>query len=352
MKPSRRSFLAGSAALGSATAFGSRPQQPPATSPAPAVLSLRSAPARVFKADDPGKEDMESWCTHLALQAPDPGPWASEELEVSLRSAGAVVSKSTFTGSALAALRTDLPAQGTPCFPFLLRIRGSAPRAAKIDSMACSVLVRGPKGSEERPSIEIALGGYEAKTALLFPFRGRGLVTQGGAADGGHANRSGQFAVDAIGLSETYAPQKNDDEKNEAACGWGREIIAPAAGVVVRLRKDRPDQPVPGTTNPEFLLPEFKGGGDPGNHVVIDHGSGEFSLICHMQADSVRVEPGQKLEQGEVLGLLGNSGDTNFPHVHYQLMDGADWQRCDALPFRFKNGPKRHVRGTFFDAKG
>jgi murein DD-endopeptidase MepM/ murein hydrolase activator NlpD len=75
-------------------------------------------------------------------------------------------------------------------------------------------------------------------------------------------------------------------------------------------------------------------------------------MICHMQAGSVRVSAGQRVVALDVLGLLGNSGDTNFPHVHYQLMDGTDWMRCDALPYRFTNGPKRHVRGTFFDAKG
>jgi len=329
------------------------PESVPAPAPAkaPSALSFRCAPARVFKAADPGKEDTESWFTHLALQAPDAGPWSSDELEVALKSGGAVVAKSTVAGSALAALRTDLPAAGSPCFPFLLRIRNTAPRAARIDSMTCAVLVRGPQGPAERVSIEIPLADYAPKTTLLFPFRGRGLITQGGTADGGHGNRSGQFAVDAIGLSEAYAPQTSDEETNEAACGWGREILAPAAGVVVKFRADRPDQPVPGTTNPEFLLPEFKNGGDPGNHVVLDHENGEFSLICHFQVGSLGVEAGQRVAAGETLGLLGNSGDSSFPHVHYQLMDGADWQRCDALPYRFANGPKRHVRGTFFDAR-
>ena len=114
MNPSRRSFLAGTAALGSATALGSRPQEPAERAATPPVLSLRSAPARVFKSADPGKEDTESWCTHLALQAPDPGPWTAEELEVAFESAGTAVSRSTSSGSVLAALRTDLLLQGTP----------------------------------------------------------------------------------------------------------------------------------------------------------------------------------------------------------------------------------------------
>jgi hypothetical protein len=251
---SRRSFLARTAVLGSGAALGCRSVADPEPAPAaraqeaesqapaaPSALVLLCLPKRVFKAQDPGKEDTESWFTNLVLQAPDDGPWKSDELEIEMRSAGAVVARTTTTGSALAALRTDLPAGGAPSYPFTLRIRGNANVAAKIDAIACSVVVRGPKGDPERVRTEFPLGGYEAKTTLVFPFRGRGLITQGGANDGGHVNRSGQFAVDAIGLSETYAPQSSDEERNEAACGWGREILAPAAGVIARARADRPD---------------------------------------------------------------------------------------------------------------
>lgn len=43
------------------------------------------------------------------------------------------------------------------------------------------------------------------KTQLVFPFVGPGIVTQAGVTNGGHANRSGQFAIDVVGLSEAYA---------------------------------------------------------------------------------------------------------------------------------------------------
>jgi len=263
------------------------------------------------------------------------------------------VTRSTHQGGALAAIRTDLPASGkTPSWPFMLRIRESAPSSAKIDSMACALRVAGPAGASQTVRVEIALGGYEQRTKLVFPFRGHGLITQGGASDGGHQNRSGQFAVDAIGLTPHYAPQIGEREVNENASGWGREILAPAAGVVVVARSDRPDQPVPGKTDPEFLLPQFRSGGDPGNHVVIDHENGELSMIAHFQEGTLAAEKGQRLAAGEPIGLLRNSGDSSFPHVHYQLMDGPNWMTCDALPYRFDNMPVKLVRGTFFEAKG
>src|SRR5262249_25170206 len=146
-----------------------------------------------------------------------------------------------------------------------LRVRGTALVANKTDAMDCVLRGGGSAGAwEARTSVQV--GTYDQRTELIFPFRGHGVITQGGVHNAGHSSGSGQFAVDAIGLTPMYAPQSSDEDKNEAAVGWGREIIAPAPGVVAVVRSDRPDQPVTGTTDPAFLL--FPG--DPGNHVVID----------------------------------------------------------------------------------
>jgi murein DD-endopeptidase MepM/ murein hydrolase activator NlpD len=139
---------------------------------------------------------------------------------------------------------------------------------------------------------------------------------------------------------------------NTAYVGWGRELVAPAAGTVIVARGDRPDQPVPNRSDPAFYAPEFPSGGDMGNHVVIDHGNGEFSVIAHMMAGSLLVAAGQAVRQGQPVGRLGNSGDTTGPHVHYQLQSAPDWRFADALPCRFTNvAADPLVRGTFFRAE-
>jgi murein DD-endopeptidase MepM/ murein hydrolase activator NlpD len=104
----------------------------------------------------------------------------------------------------------------------------------------------------------------------------------------------------------------------------------------------------------DFFAPEFKalGGGDPGNHVVIDHGQGEFSMIAHFMAGSMLVKDGARVRQGQALGKLGHSGDTNAPHVHCQLQAGPDWQNADALPVHFGNVDQEFLdRGTYFEAR-
>ena len=74
-----------------------------------------------------------------------------------------------------------------------------------------------------------------------------------------------------------------------------------------------------------------------GNTVFIDHGHGEHSALSHLQKGSVRVEAGHRVRRGEHIGRIGNSGSSEGPHLHYQLMAGRDLFRSDGLPARFTN---------------
>jgi hypothetical protein len=99
-----------------------------------------------------------------------------------------------------------------------------------------------------------------------------------GAAHNGHRNASGLFAIDALALSGTFGAMAKNGDAPDTLAGWGRPIVAPASGRIVVARGDRPDQPQIGTADPRFFVPEFSDGGDPGNHGVINHGNGEFSM--------------------------------------------------------------------------
>ena len=73
----------------------------------------------------------------------------------------------------------------------------------------------------------------------------------------------------------------------------------------------------------------------PGNHVVIDHGNQEYSLLAHMQPRSLKVRVGQKVKAGEPLGLAGNSGNTSEPHLHVHLMNKPSMLDGEGLPMPF-----------------
>lgn len=72
-----------------------------------------------------------------------------------------------------------------------------------------------------------------------------------------------------------------------------------------------------------------------GNHVVVDHGGGVYAAYAHLRRGSVGVRPGDRVEVGEQIGELGNSGNSSEPHLHVQLMDDPSPTRAAGIPFRW-----------------
>ncbi|MEQ1709364.1 MAG: M23 family metallopeptidase [Terricaulis sp.] len=97
----------------------------------------------------------------------------------------------------------------------------------------------------------------------------------------------------------------------------GVNVLAPAAGVVAGVRDGEPEG--------AFLRGGLAAveGRECGNGVRIEHEGGWSSQLCHMRAGSLRVERGARVSAGQVLGLVGLSGHTQFPHVHLALRHGG-----------------------------
>lgn len=328
-----------------------------------ARLILR--PTRVFKVKDRSREKTESWIVSIAVQTPGPATLEAVGLDVELSKDDLVLRRAHYGAEAFAAMtyRSSFPPKlsdgrepPTPLhWPLFIRLRHTEPVDFGTNRMTVAATMKDEHGRTIAARIVVPIETYVPSTSLVFPFKGKGIVLQAGAANGGHRNRSGQFALDAMGADAAWSVcAPGDGKKNADYPGWGRELLAPAAGVVVALRNDRPDQPVGDTSDPAYFAPEYRalGGGDPGNHLVIDHGHGEFSMLAHFMAGTLRVAKGDRVVQGQVLGKLGHSGDTDAPHVHYQLQSGPDWENADALPCRFANVAEDILdRGTFFEAR-
>ncbi len=91
----------------------------------------------------------------------------------------------------------------------------------------------------------------------------------------------------------------------------GYPVIAAAAGTVLRVRDGEPDI--------SSRIRTDRNGKDAGNGVVIDHGDGWETQYSHLKMGSIAVRPGQKVAAGERLGLIGMSGNSEFPHLHFSL---------------------------------
>lgn len=357
MKNILRSFLV-LALLGSASVVSA------ADNPPDSGIRLQPLPTHIYKTPDANKERTESWTIWLLVETSAPRELTVQTVKIQLLSGKDIVRTTVYEGAGARAVAFALPftpklMDGSPSpapifWPQQIRIRCTEATAAKIDRVRVELtLAEGDRQVFAEGAFPVET--YEQKTALIYPFKGPGLITAAGVTNGGHVNRSGQFALDGVGLNASYGVMNIPDggKKSEDYADWGRPIVAPAAGVIVHVRSDRPDQPDPQNSDPKYFAPEESPrGGDPGNHIVIDHGNGEFSMLAHFQAGSVLVKLGDHVAQGQPLGKLGSSGDTNTPHLHYQLQAGPDRNWADGLPCKFTNVDQQQlVRGTFFEAK-
>jgi hypothetical protein len=91
------------------------------------------------------------------------------------------------------------------------------------------------------------------------------------------------------------------------------DVFAAAAGTVQGTRDGMDDRPQGVEGAPDVS------GRECGNGLVIDHGDGWETQYCHMMKGSVAVKTGESVAQGTVLGHVGLSGDTEFPHVHLSV---------------------------------
>jgi len=120
-----------------------------------------------------------------------------------------------------------------------------------------------------------------------------------------------RHAFDFLGVDERGNTRKGDGLVNEDYLAFGREIIAPADGVVTDVIEGVRDNK-PGSMNPYSAV---------GNAVIIEHRKNEVSILAHLKLGSVKVKVGDKVKRGQYIGLCGNSGNSSEPHLHYHLQN-------------------------------
>jgi hypothetical protein len=152
------------------------------------------------------------------------------------------------------------------------------------------------------------------KTELYLPFKGRWLVAWGGDTkelNQHHDAPNQRFAFDFLGIDENGKTRKGASETNEDYLAFGREILAPADGLVTDAIDGVRDN-LPGSMNPYSAL---------GNAVFIQHSENEVSVLAHLKQKSITVKAGDKVKKGQTIGLCGNSGNSSEPHLHYHLQN-------------------------------
>jgi hypothetical protein len=308
----------------------------------PTELALTTVPTRIYKVPDGLLPDrvvrfwgvphppIERWLVHVVVRERYGRPLEAVEATIALCAGSACVKTEIQGTSLLRALRRVPASRFFPCDElFHLRHRFAEPASAGIDRMHYTLSVVDGRGDTVAASLDIPLSIYETRTRLRCPLHGPFLVSIGHEpSELSHTyERSQQFACDLVPLSADLAPPR------VGTAAPPHEVLAPADGAVVRARDDIPDD-MPPVEYLKLADPLYAIGG---NGLVLDHGSGEFSMLFHLQHGSIRVRPGDRVRQGDVLGLVGSAGTPGYPHLHYHLQSGADFLAADGLPIVFDN---------------
>ena len=139
-----------------------------------------------------------------------------------------------------------------------------------------------------------------------------------------------RFAIDYVMVDEKGRRFEGDAQRNESYFAHGQDAIAVADGRVVAVKDSIPEN-VPGITSRAVPITLETVGG---NHVVLDLGGGRYAFYAHLQPGSLRVKLGDQVERGQVLGLVGNSGNSTEPHLHFHVADGIAPLASEGIPYR------------------
>ncbi|MBS1879419.1 MAG: M23 family metallopeptidase [Actinobacteria bacterium] len=175
------------------------------------------------------------------------------------------------------------------------------------------------------------------------PLRGPGWVVGNGCCSEFAAHRGAvlpvngaphvaeRFAIDFVQVDPLGRLFEGPLDQLSSYPYFGDEVLSATAGKVVGIVDDIPETPA--GTFPPHITAQRAGG----NHVVVAMGHGRWAFYAHLQPGSVRVRVGQRVSVGQTLGLLGNSGNSNGPHLHFHVMDGPSPLASNGVPFRFSS---------------
>jgi hypothetical protein len=149
----------------------------------------------------------------------------------------------------------------------------------------------------------------------------------------GHVAIGQRFAIDYLQVDSSGSSRRGDALKNTSYYAYGTELLAVADGIVAATKDSIPEN-VPGANSRAVPITLETVGG---NYVAIDVGQGRYALYAHVQPHSLRVKVGDRVKRGQIVALLGNSGNSTEPHVHFQIADGPTFLSSEGLPYAFES---------------
>ncbi len=183
------------------------------------------------------------------------------------------------------------------------------------------------------------------------PLRGAGYISADSCCDATRHTRAAmpidgrvwlaqRFAVDWEKLNAGGTIYSGPREKLESYAIFGQPAIAVADAVVASVVDGQPEQ-TPGKYPTSIPLADADGNCvilDLGDDDLGDHlGGHHYALYAHLQPSSIKVHRGDHVELGQVLGLVGDSGNSVVPHLHFQVTAGPSSMASNGLPYEIRD---------------
>ena len=136
-----------------------------------------------------------------------------------------------------------------------------------------------------------------------------------------------RLAIDWIKIDANSQLSNGDSSNNENWPTYGQKAIAVMDAKVVSVLDGLPERA------PNALPSDTTMQNVTGNHVILDLGRGYYAFYAHLQPGSLKVRVGEYVKRGQVLALLGNSGNTTVSHLHFHVTEGIGPLSAQGVPY-------------------
>jgi murein DD-endopeptidase MepM/ murein hydrolase activator NlpD len=174
------------------------------------------------------------------------------------------------------------------------------------------------------------------------PLRGGPWLAANGPANGSGHRRAmitlygspytaQRFAIDWVKIDDSTSTHHGDSANNANYYAEDNDALAVANGRVIEVKDSIPEN-VPGVNSRAVPINLETVGG---NHVIIDIGGGHYAFYAHLKPGSLRVKVGDRVTHGQVIGLVGNTGNSTEPHLHFHVSDYPSPLGSEGIPYRY-----------------
>ncbi len=173
-----------------------------------------------------------------------------------------------------------------------------------------------------------------SKNHYHLPMHGKWYVEYGGLKkETSHSWNiiSQRYAYD-FEIRKDNLPYHGDYKNLKNYYSYLQDVLAPLDGVVMAIVDGYPNTKVYEGRPITSDIDEIRG-----NYIILKHNYGEYSVLCHFEKGSFKVREGDIVKTGDVLGKVGNSGNTQGPHIHFQVQKGFSFEYSRGVIINFQN---------------